>query len=74
MDFVLTYCPTRRSLEENGWILVSRFASASGRLMGLAGGGNRVQFQETKDECADLRQQITASNQALREHRHDHHC
>jgi hypothetical protein len=73
-EFDLTYCVTRRDLEENGWILTSKLASASGRLMGFAGSGERLLFLQIKSECSDLYRRITDSNETLRQHRQSHKC
>ncbi len=67
-----TYCPTRRRLEERGWMLISKLASVSGRLINLI--GKHQAFIEAKDECNDLRTAITESQTALRDHRAMHNC
>jgi hypothetical protein len=73
MHTALKYCVTRRSLEERGWILTSKLASASARLMKLVGKDHEA-FMETRAECKDLRMEIVVSRTDLRDHRAVHRC
>jgi hypothetical protein len=73
MVFSVTYCPTRRALEERSWKLVSRLSKTAGRLLGSAGVDHRA-FNATTLECREIRALIVESHEVLRAHRLSHGC
>ena len=73
MANAVTYCTTRRELEERGWFLTSRLSSLTARLMRLIGRDPQA-FVDVRNECRDTRQEITVSHRELRDHRRAHGC
>ncbi len=73
MDFSLSYCPERRTLEERGWNLVDRLAVLAHRLLLLAG-VDHDDFVATKAMCAEVRDEIAAARERVLQHRADHGC
>lgn len=69
----LTYCATRRTLEQRYWVVVSRFFSASTRLLDAIGKG-RLAFAATRNQCDDLRKRTIDCKKDLLEHRTLHGC
>ena len=73
MDLVSAYCPTRRNLEEEGWMLVSRLAVESAHLMNLAGVDSKC-FAVTKAKCGQLKINLLELRKQLALHRAEHGC
>ena len=73
MDAISAYCDTRRELEEQGWMLVSRLAVESARLMDLAGVDTQA-FAVTMAKCGQLKVDLMGLRQQLGIHRAQHGC
>ena len=73
MDLTARYCSIRRSLEERGWILVSRLSTVAGGLLRYAGVDPKA-FNATTAECSNIRVQIAAARRLLSKHREQHGC
>jgi hypothetical protein len=73
MDFTAQYCATRRSLEEETWVLTSKLSNTATRLMGTVGVNHKL-FNETTVECGEIRAQLAALHRQLKEHRSGHGC
>lgn len=73
MDFTSQYCPDRRNLEENLWVLSTRLFGLSGRLLKLVG-KDHTAFTSTKDECQETRAEIVELKSQLTAHRLAHGC
>ncbi len=73
MDFATQYCPKRKLLEENAWVLVSRLSALTSRLMGLVGKDHRT-FAITRIACSAAKTDIVAVRRRLDLHRSAHGC
>lgn len=67
------YCSIRRDLEERSWVLTSRHAALTSRLLQLIGKDHRT-FVELKDECAETHRENTEARMLLLQHRVSHGC
>jgi len=73
MDLTACYCPTRRNLEERGWILVSHLSRVSAGLLRYAGVDPKA-FNVTSTECSCIRNELAATHRLLSKHREQHGC
>lgn len=73
MDLTAEYCATRRSLEEQSWVLTSKLSSTATRLMGTVGVNHRI-FNKTAAECNEIRSRLSSLHRQLRDHRASHGC
>lgn len=73
LDTISQYCDTRRELEQQGWMVVSRLAVESARLMDLAGVDSRA-FAVTKAKCGQLKVDLMGLRKQLGIHRAQHGC
>ena len=74
MEKSSTYCAVRRRLENRLSLVTGKLFSASTHLMDFVELRNRSAYLTTRNECSELRQQIAAARNALREHRTLHQC
>ena len=72
MDLTSQYCQLRRDIEERSWVLVSRLSMLTECLNRLI--GQHAAFRDMKLQCAEVRQEIAASNLLLKKHRAAHRC
>ena len=74
MDFLnVSYCPTRKSLEQESWDMVRELSAIAGRILGAAGVDHAafdVAAVESKRLCALIRE----ANRQVQAHRAEHGC
>lgn len=73
MDLTATYCQIRRDLEERSWVMVSRHAALTSRLLRLTGRGHQA-FLDAKEDCRISSEEVNESQNNLRIHRREHGC
>jgi hypothetical protein len=73
MDQIAEYCATRRELEEQTWVLVSKHLAATEAVNKLAGHKDPT-FGNALHSCQSLRQEAEHSRDELAEHRSRHGC
>lgn len=73
MELTVEYCPTRRAIEERGWVLTTKFSTIAGRLVSSASIDHGL-FNRTVAECGEIRSELAESHRQLRNHRSSHGC
>lgn len=73
MNLTTAYCQTRRHLEERTWVLTSRHAALTARLILLVGLDHET-FRAALDQCRTTCQDISDSRSHLADHRRGHGC
>jgi hypothetical protein len=73
MDLAVSYCPTRRNLEELAWALTGRLALNTDHLLALIG-KDHAAFLSTRSDCHTIRDELSGLREQLASHRLMHHC
>ena len=68
-----TYCQIRRGIEKRSWMLTSRHARLTERLLGLIGLDHNS-FMRAMDDCRIAHMEISQSHVDLERHRREHGC
>ncbi len=68
-----TYCPIRKSIEDQGYLLTEKLFQATERLMATIG-FDKARFFARRSDCQDVREKLRSCRLQLREHRQLHSC